>query len=134
MSQIRNIYPALKKKPIRYEVEKSSNNDDTSQHISDSFLINFRFNREGLFMLLRKLHKLFYLHVLSIHLQFVSKCFYLLFMLVQRSELVNIDFNSFFKKSLILWIMNIRPTSSDYKVFHTTAKTTQLKLALLLLL
>ena len=53
MSQIRNIYPALKKKPIRYEVEKSSNNDDTSQHISDSFLINFRFNREGLFMLLR---------------------------------------------------------------------------------
>ena len=53
MSQIRNIYPALKKKPIRYEVEKSSNNDDTSQHISDSFLISFRFNREVLFMLLQ---------------------------------------------------------------------------------
>ena len=31
-------------------------------------------------------------------------------------------------------IMKIRPTSSDYEVFHTTAKTTQLKLALLLLL
>ena len=53
MSQIRNIYPALKKKPIRYEVEKSSNNDDTTQHISDSFLISFRFNREVLFMLLQ---------------------------------------------------------------------------------
>ena len=53
MSQIRNIYPVLKKKPIRYEVDKSSHNDDTSQHISDSFLISFRFSRNCLFMLLR---------------------------------------------------------------------------------
>ena len=32
------LYPVLEKTPIRDEVNKAANNDDTSQHINDSFL------------------------------------------------------------------------------------------------